>query len=123
MKSFVLSIFEKDSSTMQLRLLEEDGQTLIVPREVDMSQVDTLVAAVEGGHRHGLKEPKIPGEKIAAFLDGATERWLELLEKCASEGYLLRINAGQQLRHVPWELLNSEGVFRSADHVCPSGPI
>lgn len=107
MDEFELTVFEQTTDYSELRCTHA-GVTRT--RALDRKAIDTLVEAVERsysrdelGHRvFGSAQLQQLGGTLFEFLDGP-ERWLSQAQD--PRGALLRIDAGERLRHLPWELM------------------
>jgi hypothetical protein len=120
-KTYTLKVFSKGERTSDLRLLDPDGK-LVERRELDRDAVARFAAEVDAGYRQAAPNLAELGQRLYAWADGPTERWLETL--LANEpGLALRIDVDERLRHLPWELMNRAGAFLCVNPLRPFTPI
>jgi hypothetical protein len=104
MNELELEIFEQSSGYLELRLRGGEG---LRTRGLDRAAIDHLIEAVEhayaegsiGQRVFGSAELRDLGETLFSFLDG-DERWFSQA-LADPRGALVRIAAGQRLRHLP----------------------
>jgi hypothetical protein len=127
MNTVELEIFEQTSSYCELRLAT--GGDRPKTRGLDKAAVDHLIALVERGYSQHAVAQKVFGSpqlrelgtKLSAFLDG-DQRWLtSVLDR--PPGTILRITVGERLRHLPWELLCTDGSFLTVSGHAPLLPV
>jgi hypothetical protein len=127
MHSFELEIFEQTSDYCELRLSTGEGAPKT--RGLDKAVLDDLVGVVEHDYGpHAIAQelfgaPQLGelGSKLYTFVDG-DERWLTPVVG-RPPGAVLRITAEQRLRHLPWELLASDGTYLTVSGHAPLLPV
>jgi hypothetical protein len=118
-----LEIFEQSSGYSELRLRGSDG---LRTRALDRVAVDQLIEAADRAYGEGSVAPLLfgsgellgLGEMLFHFLDG-DERWFSQV-LADPRGVMVRIAAGERLRHLPWELAVRGGAYLA---VSDSGPL
>jgi CHAT domain-containing protein/AAA ATPase-like protein len=127
MNTFELEIFEQTASYCELRL--STGGAPLWTRGLDKAAVDDLIAIVERDYsQHAIAQkvfgsPQLRdlGTKLVTFLDGE-QRWLtRVLDQ--PPGTTLRLAAGERLRHLPWELLFTDGAYLTVTGHAPLLPV
>ncbi|WP_089154443.1 CHAT domain-containing protein [Micromonospora sp. NBS 11-29] len=127
MTTIDLEIFEQASGCTELRLFTGEGPPKV--RGLDAAAVVELTEAVEKSYGTDAIAQKVFGSaplrdlgtRLFAFLDG-DERWLTPLLDLPP-GVTLRITAGERLRHLPWELLASDGIHLTVSGHAPLLPV
>ncbi|GAA2184401.1 hypothetical protein GCM10009848_09630 [Micromonospora lupini] len=127
MNTYELEIFEQTSDYSELRLSTGEGRPKT--RGVDKAAIDRLIGVVERQYsQHSVTQqvfgsPQLLGlgTELAAFLDG-DERWLTPILH-HPPGTTLRITVAGQLRHLPWELLASDGAYLAVSGHAPLLPV
>ena len=126
MNELELEIFEQSSGYWELRLRGGEG---LRTRGLDRAAVDDLIEAVE----HAYAEDSIAqrvfgsaalrdlGEKLFNFLDG-DERWFSQA-LADPRGATVRIEAGERLGHLPWELVVRDGSYLAVSEPAPLLPV
>lgn len=127
MTTVELTIFEQTSGHCELRLSMGGGVSKT--RSLDRAAVADLIGIVERDYSQHAVAQKVFGSpqlrdlgaRLFSFVDG-DERWLTpILDD--PRGITLRIDAGERLRHLPWELLVSDGVHLSVSGHAPLLPV
>ncbi len=121
MNQITFSIFQKTDSLSFLRRHDRDSKQ-VVERELDNDAIAALARLVEAYYRRdGLRLAEI-GRQLYEWLDGPAERWLAQAEADPA-GTAVHIAVDEQLRHLPWELLNEQGRFLCQNAHRPFTPI
>ncbi|MDQ1292320.1 MAG: hypothetical protein QG608_198 [Actinomycetota bacterium] len=119
-----VELFDQSSSLVEMRLFV-DGT--MHTRLLDREALDGMLREVDARYptladlpaSRATAELAALGEKVFAFLDGS-ERWLKPLVSTGGDGVCLRIDQGERLRHLPFELICRDGSFLA---VAPAGPV
>jgi CHAT domain len=114
MNEFELEIFEQTSDYCEFRLSGGEG---LRTRGLSREAIEGLIEVVERTYGEdsvaqrvfGSSQLRELGEALFNFLDGQ-ERWFSQA-LADPRGARLRISAEQRLRHLPWELVVSDGSF------------
>jgi hypothetical protein len=125
--TFEVEIFKASSTYYELRLSRNGGPPQT--RGLDQTAVDDLVALVHRDYSSTSDARKVfgarrlaeLGTRLAEFLDGG-DRWLATLRDDPA-GAVLRIDAEERLRHLPWELLAQQDGFLSVASRAPVLPV
>ncbi|WP_228543800.1 CHAT domain-containing protein [Micromonospora sp. S-DT3-3-22] len=127
MDTYELEILEQTSDYAELRLSTGGGPPRT--RGIDMAAIDRLIGMVERDYSQdafaqrvfGAPPLRELGTQLAVFLDG-DERWLTPLMG-RPPGVALRITTAGRLRHLPWELLASDGAYLTVSGHAPLLPV
>jgi CHAT domain-containing protein len=122
MQQLTFAVTQKTDDRFQLRLLDASGTQLLGERELDSAFVGKLAAVVEKYYRRETPNLVELGQQLYQWLDGATERWLAQVATHA-DGTALHIDVAEQLRHLPWELLNQQGAYLCQNAHRPFTPV
>jgi hypothetical protein len=126
MNELELEIFEQSSDYSELRLRGSDG---LRTRSLDRTAVDHLIEVVEHAYAEdsiaqrvfGSAQLRELGQKLSDFLDG-DERWFSQV-LADPRGAMVRIAAGERLRHLPWELVVRDGSYLAVSESAPLLPV
>lgn len=126
MNELELEIFEQSSGYSELRLRGGGG---LRARGLDRAAIDHLIEVVEHAYAEhsiaqrvfGSAELRDLGEMLFSFLDG-DERWFSGALG-DPRGAVVRIAAGQRLRHLPWELIVRDGSYLAVSETAPLLPV
>ena len=126
MNELELEIFEQSSGYSELRLRGGEG---LRTRSLDRMAIDQLIEAVDRAYGEdsvaqrvfGSAELRDLGEMLFNFLDG-DERWFSQV-LADPRGVMVRIAAGQRLRHLPWELVVRDGSYLAVSESAPLLPV
>jgi len=121
MRTFTFTVFAKTDKISTLRFLGPDGKA-IGERDLAQEKIDALIREVESGYRVAAPRLEDLGTRLYEWLDGPTERWLELALP-GPDGLALHIDVAERLRHLPWELLRAHGVFLCGNPHRPFTPV
>ena len=107
--NLTIRIFNRTPQTAVMRLLSASGD-LIDERELNRAEVDAWIDQVETGYADVSPALGLLGRRLYDWLDGPEHRWLA---KAFAEhdALCLHIDAAERLRHLPWELLQQDGIF------------
>jgi tetratricopeptide (TPR) repeat protein len=112
MANLHVEIFRPTDARYRLRLRDADGG-LKDERDLDRAELERLLAASENLYAGGAESRAELGRGLYRWLDGPAAGWLR--ESCGESGGLtLHVTCDERLRHLPWELLQDEGVFLCA---------
>jgi hypothetical protein len=114
MQQFTFQIFAQTATEQRLRLLDEQGK-LRDERSLPQADIERFVAEVEKDYRSSKLDLSRLGRRLYEWLDGPTERWLAELRKQHSD-LALHVDVESRLRHLPWELLYSDGYLCGHAH-------
>nr|MCW1967268.1 CHAT domain-containing protein [Anaerolineae bacterium] len=105
-------------------------------RELNPAEIAPFIAQVKTDYANAfnlLDTPKLKalGQRLYAWLDGPSQRWLAELHNAHRDGWALHIDVeakeAEGLRHLPWELMHTGGQWLCGDahqsftpvrHVC-----
>jgi hypothetical protein len=126
MNELELEIFAQSSAYSELRLRGGEG---LRTRGLNRTAIDDLIGVVEHAYAEdsiaqrvfGSAELRDLGEALFNFLDG-DERWLSGALG-GPGGTTVRIAAGEQLRHLPWELVVRDGSYLAVSERGPLLPV
>ena len=82
MNKIIFSVFQKATDLSQLRLLDGEGK-LLGQRDLDNNENANLLTLVEAYYRRDAMQLTAIGKLLYGWLDGPTERWLELVAQNA----------------------------------------
>ncbi|MBI3272434.1 MAG: tetratricopeptide repeat protein [Planctomycetes bacterium] len=121
MREFTFTVFAKTDTVSILRFIGPDGKA-IGERELAASAIHAFVQQVESDYRVAAPRLAELGSRLYEWLDGPTERWLELARR-GPGGLSLHVDVAERLRHLPWELLHAQGAFLALDPHRPFTPV
>ena len=122
MQQLTFAIIPKTADLYYLRLLDATGKQVLGERELDRAVINELTDVVETYYQRRMPTLARLGQHLYQWLDGATERWLTPLAEHA-DGTVIYIDVAEQLRHLPWELLNQQGIYLCQNAHRPFTPI
>jgi tetratricopeptide (TPR) repeat protein len=120
MQSITFTVTPKTEHLSLLRRLDHVGQPN--ERELDNTAIKELTAVVDQYYQRQIGSHSVLGQHLYQWLDGPTERWLAQVATHA-EGTAVLIDVAEQLRHLPWELLNQQGLFLCQNATHPFTPV
>jgi len=125
-----IELFGETTDGVRLRWHDNDGS--VRERALDRSAIEDLLDDVDRRYKTAAPDLGELGATLYRWLDGPTERWLSEVRR-AERPVVVRIDCGERLRHLPWELIWDGGhlAVDAAHAVCPvrtasgrdSGPV
>lgn len=115
MQHYTLSLFVKDDTRFELRILDAQQHPLFTSPVIEQSEINPLLALVESDYRITASDLSQQGQSLFNWVDQHSGGWLRRVRATPQPMALTIDMRVGGLRHLPWELLHDGQQFLCAD--------
>lgn len=121
MNHYSLTIHHNGPDAATLRLLNADGG-LVGERNVPASELDSFAAEIAAAYVEPAPNHQTIGQRLYQWIDGSVHGWMQKIF-ADNQPTTLGLTLNQIYRHLPWELLQQDGVPLCTNPLRPFAPV